>query len=368
MSTRRKLCCTAFFKVSGGAFNMSLFCRALVIISVCITTGCATVSVDNLPSSNEEFSIPPKEILSKYPDIERLSLSTNRIAAADEKVYTNLVEKWGKPDEVINAKKGNIANAALGITAFSLPFAFLVPDPAFIAVGAGILAVDLGLVYLLTPREDRVTWHKGDYRIESQTMGEGYKQQLTYWEWSHKDKSCDCYSALLSKRSPTAMFFDGSVGAEFSSVYIDEQKLESDPGFSFRLSPGINLALSRPIKIDIAAAVEISRTAYSTTPELNFSAIQQLGIRLGLYRPFLQNDRMRIGGGLTMPLRSWYIDDTESYTMTEHFPRLFVHLDYMFNGMGQIGYELSYDRLDDTRGNRLQIHEFSIRSFLRTYF
>jgi len=349
---------------------MSDFTRAVLFVCVVSTiSACATKSLSDYPLSDEQFSVQPSELQAQYSDVERYSPSLNGVKLGDKDSYKTVVANWGEPDKIKNTKPERFVDTGIGLMIAAAPIFTLVPNPVFIPVVAGIIGAEIGLLYLIMPDENRSTWDKGDYRIEVMSAGKPGERQFGFWEWSHKEADCDCYQPLLSKRKPTAMFIDLAFGASFSDVYINDFKLQHDPKFTFSFNPGINYSMQSPYKVNLSAALDVSRQYYNTEPNVSFSAIEQVGLRLAFDKPVALDDRLSVGAGFSMPFVSRMIDENEvRYKLSDDFPRLFLQLNYMAMHNSEIGYVISYDKLDWNTGDNLKINELSFGTSWKIFF
>lgn len=342
--------------------------RLVLLVLIFLTMGgCATVPLNDFPESAEDFNQPPAELISKYDSIKRGTSSIDLFVPMNEDAYPQIVERWDEPQQLENTKPERILMAGAGIAAMFVPGLAFGPSLVDIAIMSGILTGELGLIYLLTPQINMATWEKGDYKIDVTVTGKPGERHIQYWEWSHKNASCDCYRPIIPKRLPTAMYLDMRFSFSYSDVYLNRDELESDPSFNFEFTPSISYSIDSPFKSDLSLGIDFSRRSYSKA-QLNFESTQQIGVHLAAHTPIAFDDRLRIGVGMTIPVVSFSRSGDEKYELTDYFPRYFVRADYAIQRHFSLGYFASYDQLDTTKGNRLQIDEWAFGTSLMWFF
>lgn len=193
----------------------------------------------HIPSDDADFRLSPKDLLKKYPEIEKPNSPTK---ITD---YAFVEKQMGKPDETRKMPNRLIHSAAIGGM-----FAMLGTSNPY-ALGASWM---LG-TYMVAPESSIYQWNRGDYEITAQINKSMLnKGILDSWQWKHKSgevltklKKRPKYS-FVAKYQAVKGLYSLDVGRKFRGSFVDifgfGLSINSD-SFSTRLTTPI-LGVDRP--------------------------------------------------------------------------------------------------------------------------
>ncbi|MGD8939869.1 MAG: hypothetical protein PVJ72_10845 [Gammaproteobacteria bacterium] len=259
----------------------------VVLFFVYLLSACATTTTfDSIPTTDEDFRLPPHEFVEKFEDIGKFQVEKRSSSAFGE--YQQLAEAWGTPGEVtVNRESKHVQ---LGwFSAFT--GALMIQTPAIWLGTASIYAL------LAPPPSEVHTWTKGDYRVAALTSKQpitGKKRVVNYWDWQVKNE--EDYVPLFEKnKRQFHVLFQFRVARGFED--IDKTDIDNPSGGS-----GLQLDLGFEYsdlfkKTDLQLIYGYKTYTLVDNDDKNLK-IKVTGYPIQVAAMYNLNKRWRLGGGL----------------------------------------------------------------------
>lgn len=329
--------------------------RYLVVFFAVIFLTACTTPFKSIPTSDSDFQQPPEELVKNFEDVKRFHPEFKRNNYVQGK-YQQLVDNWGKPDEIIADKEHGYAQLGM-FSAFT--GTFLIEYP-LAWIGA------IGLIAWIQP--DPPEWHiwnKEKYQIKAHTRvaPEIYKDRVVdYWDW--KVKNSDNYVSLFNKNQlrlhPLLQIRMAKGFDTFGDTDIENPAGGS--GWDFELGLELKNVFSN---IDAVLLYGDKKTTIIDHDDKNKKGtITNNPIELlALYQ---LDDRWRIGGGLSYLTNTSIDYNYKNDESLEDTLGLSVQLDFKSFVKQRVGIAIKYLEQDRPNGGSFSSSNFS--AFANTAF
>jgi len=322
-----------------------------ISLAVMGLSGCLThPPLESIPVTTADFSLPPEEIKTTYPEIRKYDTQFGEASLAYPPVE-QLIEAWGEPDAISEQTREHYLAAAGGGL-------FFLNSPVLMAslFTIGVFSTD-------APRQYQ--WKKENYHIDVIVRKQQNADFVDSWQWRH----------ISANRPPAALFseprylpffnFSIATGKEHYGERIrDLTDFSSGHGWQLGFGFTINNLLKRT-DLDLGIGIKYNEL-YDIGRER--TAVKLTRYPMDITAMYETGKRLRFGGGLAYYHASqFYSVDTGSETM-EPATGTTLLVDYSISGKYVLGLRLESLKEKTSTGRRIDGSNLSVRYNYRLFY